>query len=182
MPESRSRRKRSARPKRAALSNPFAATWPLAFLRVQREDNDAMAHVQIARKAPSGYVLAGFLIDFWGLGLKDAYGWDGLSQARLEKLATRVEVPWEDCSLELAQELVYGGLRWANKLGLSLPLDVPIFLPILPKPRTPPPLDRFGYEGGKPLFVGDLDDIARRLPQSTLKRTAASDGLDRPEP
>lgn len=139
----------------------FSSQWPLLVLRVEHgwEDTD-VAYVQVARRAATGYVVAGFLVDLLGIGLKGGYGHAGLSERGYTELIMGSQANWDDCSLELAQELVYGGQAWARQWKFRVPSSAAKHLGILPTPEREPSLERFGGPNGRPLLVGDFDDFA----------------------
>lgn len=114
-----------------------------------------MANVIIARKTPNGLTVVGFLIDTWGLGLKDVFVHKGISQMKLDQLLAFAAGDDEMvyCSTLLAQELVYGGLAWARKNGFPTPSEVIRSLKILPAPLDEPGFSHFGTEDGKPLMI-----------------------------
>ena len=114
-----------------------------------------MANVIIVRKTTGGFTAVGFLVDTWGVGLKDVFMHKGLSRMGLDKLLTHSvdEDKAIDCPLALAQELVYGGLAWARQHGFRIPAEVIRCLKILPAPLGEPDISRFGAEGGRPLLI-----------------------------
>lgn len=139
----------------------FSSRWPLLVMRVEHGWEDTgVAYVQVARRAPTGYVVAGFLIDLMGLGLKGGYGHARLSERGYTELIMGSQAHWDDCSLEMAQELVYGGQAWAGRWKFRVPRSATQHLGILPVPKVEPSLERFGGPGGRPLLVGDFDDVA----------------------
>lgn len=125
-----------------------------------------LANIIIVRKVGGGYTAAGFLVDTWGLGLKDAYLHKGLSRVALDHLLVRAAGAGElvACPLPLAQELVYGGLAWARQHGFRPPAEAIRYLKILPPPPGEPDISCFGSGDGEPVIIGDLREIMRRLP------------------
>lgn len=95
---------KSGRKARVYDAGAFSSRWPLLVLRVEHgwEDTD-VAYVQVARRAATGYVVAGFLIDLLGLGLKGGYVHAGLSQRGYTELIRGSQADWDDCTLELAR-------------------------------------------------------------------------------
>lgn len=75
-----------------------------------------MANVIIARRTSHGLTVVGFLVDTWGLGLKDVFVHKGMSPMKFDLLLAHAAEDDEmvHCSLMLAQELVYGGLVWCG--------------------------------------------------------------------
>jgi len=129
---------------------------PLECCAINSNWKDAhMANVIIVRKTTGGFTAVGFLVDTWGVGLKDVFMHKGLSRMGLDKLLTHSvdEDKAIDCPLALAQELVYGGLAWARQHGFRIPGEVIRYLKILPAPLGEPDISRFGAEGGRPLLI-----------------------------
>jgi hypothetical protein len=123
-----------------------------------------LANVFVIRESPVGLVLANFLVDLAGVGLKDAWGDYGFGQADIEKIKAEntaggnMLIP---CDLSLINDLVYGGIFWAKKWKFKLPKDYAIWLRLLePVDQNDIKSDLFG-ENGKPVLFLDEDDIAR---------------------
>lgn len=127
-----------------------------------------MATVFIARRAGLGVVhFAGFLIDRWGFGLKDAFLHraipEGAVHERIEQ-ARETGMAVEPADLVFAQQLVWGGVEFARRNGFRLPPEFEeskTLVGHLPE-GVEIPWHLFGKDG-KPLVIGDLDDILRRL-------------------
>ena len=125
-----------------------------------------MANVSLARRTPRGISHVAFLVDLYGVGLKDVAVHTGLSRQGLDRLHSVGfgESGHEECTLPMAQDLVYGGVAWARRHGFRTPPEALRHLPYLPAPEAPPDLSRFGGEDGKPLLIMGLEDMARFLP------------------
>ena len=124
-----------------------------------------MANVLLVRRTPSGLSCVGFLVDLQGVGLKDVavhVRLDGRGLDRLRDIGFK-ESRWEECPLALARELVYGGVEWARRNGFRTPAEPLRYLAFLGEPAAPPDLSRFGGEDGRPLLVGDMEDLVRFL-------------------
>ena len=122
-----------------------------------------MANIIIVRKTTGGFTAVGFLVDTWGMGLKDAFMHKGLSRIALDQLLAHAAGADElvDCPLPLAQELVYGGLAWARQHGFRSPAEAIRCLKILPAPPGEPDISSFGTKDGSPLIIGGLETIKR---------------------
>ena len=119
-----------------------------------------MAHVAIVREGVSGVNLVGFLVDTLGLGLKDGYvkvetGKKMFERGYLDEAhgGKKVEI-----NLELAQELVYGGVLWAKEHGFTPSNGARSALKFLPPPVRDPDLSLFGRDG-KPLLILSEPDL-----------------------
>ena len=117
----------------------------------------------IVRPVGSGFTVAGFLVDLWGVGLKDVFLHNRVSLGSLDRVMTQFakDITWVECSLPLAQELVYGGLAWARKHGFKIPPDAMRCLEILPPPAKEPSLSRFGQKDARPVIIGGLREMLR---------------------
>ena len=120
-----------------------------------------MATIFIVRKAPTGLVMAAFLVDMAGFGLKQAWGDYGLTSVDIDAMKStnsNDNLPLEPCDLPFASSIIYGGVEWAKKWKTRLPRDYKVWMRMLePVDADSIDLDLFGVEG-KPLFVFDEDD------------------------
>jgi hypothetical protein len=123
-----------------------------------------LANVFVIRETPFGLVLANFLVDIAGVGLKDAWGDYGFSEADIENIKVENTASGNaliPCDLSLINDLVYGGIFWAKKWKFRLPKNYAIWLRLLePVDQKDVKLDLFG-ENGKPMLFLDEDDIDR---------------------
>ena len=136
--------------------------YPLHSCLINEKWHEAkMANIFISREATSGIVIAGFLVDLLGRGLKDAWGNYGLDQDDLKRTKSKVEkdgMKLVPCELSLAGSIIHGGVEWAEKWGAKLPRDYKVWMRILdPIDTGEIDLHLFG-RNGKPLFILDEDD------------------------
>ena len=122
------------------------------------------ANVFVIRESPYGLVLANFLVDVAGVGLKDAWGGVGYDEVDIEEIKTdlaaggTVLIP---CDLSLVNDLVYGGVVWARKWKFKLPKNYAIWLRLLePVDQKSIQLKLFG-ENGRPVLILEEDEIDR---------------------
>jgi len=144
--------------------------------------SSGLAIVAVSRRQPTGdYVFGVFLVDILCLGLKNTlYGAD-FSAFRYQK--DIVEGSYQEdgsivCSVELAHQIVYGGIAYARQFGFEPQRDFQLTRHILePVDSIPPTEDiEFGRDG-KPLYVrGPHDDPQRIMRQ--LEKTAGSGNYD----
>lgn len=163
-----------------------ALNWrhPLAGCLINSEwQENGMAIVMIKRRAPNGLVFGSFLIDLLGRGLKDVMGNYGLLAEEVDQLdlGPVMEAPeMIPCDIELAADLVYGGLAWAKKWRFHLPRDYKLWLRLLaPRSLEAVDLSRFGQDGKPFLIVGQVDDDEIFCPDVDAK--VLQDPLPRPE-
>ena len=141
----------------------LSAHFPLVRSLVNAEwARDGMALLLMARLTPLGLTCVVFLVDLCGVGLRDAAVHARLSPRGMDRLTQDLFAGHaaQECSVALAQDLVYGGVDWARRHGFSTPPEALGALPFLPPPASPPDLGRFGLDG-RPLLIGDAEEIAR---------------------
>jgi hypothetical protein len=140
---------------------------------------EGITPVVVARQpGPDKVIFAVCLVDLYCLGVKDAYAVADCSQAKfLRELPHMCAGAPEKCSVELAHEIIYGGLDYAQRYGFQPHRDFTAKLCdlVLDPPETHPSKNhvKFGYKG-KPLFVSGPNDDERRMKSviNTLINTA----------
>jgi hypothetical protein len=141
--------------------------------------------VIVARMQDNDRIMFGvYMVDYYCLGIKNAYTRVDYSRNRFErelpKLCANAPV---SCSVELAHELIYGALEYAEKLGFEPHPDFykqkadQILDPVDAHPRTNGVT--FGKDG-KPLYVsGPYDsEMKSRSVINTLTRTCGPVNFD----
>jgi len=135
--------------------------------------------VIIARQQSSNRVLfANYLVDLYCLGVKDAYARADVSQAAfMRKLPEMCNSELEPCSIELAHEVVYGGLEYAARYGFQPHRDFTGQLcdQVLDPPEAHPRTNNVAFgKDGKPFYVAGPYDDERKINSAfaTLTRTA----------
>jgi hypothetical protein len=141
--------------------------------------------VIIARLQDNGRIMFGvYMVDYYCLGIKDAYTRVDYSRNRFErelpKLCANDPV---SCSVELAHELIYGALEYAEKLGFE---PHPDFYKqkadlMLDQADTHPRENNVSFgKDGKPLYIpGPYDSqIKSRTVINTLMRTCGPGNFD----
>ena len=141
--------------------------------------------VIVARMQDNDRIMFGvYMVDYYCLGIKNAYTRVNYSRNRFErelpKLCANAPV---SCSVELAHELIYGALEYAEKLGFEPHPDFykqkadQILDPVNAHPRTNGVT--FGKDG-KPLYVsGPYDsEMKSRSVINTLTRTCGPGNFD----
>ncbi|MGX1886473.1 hypothetical protein [Streptomyces sp. NPDC055287] len=121
--------------------------------------------------------VAGFLLDVWCLGVKNALPPEPMTPSRLaahrhayfSAFEGHVQVP-----AELARALVFGAAAYAHELGFTPDTDFAAAAAVLGESAGPCPV-RFGRDG-KPFYVnGPYDDPEAIV--RTLRRTVGDDGF-----
>ena len=118
--------------------------------------------------------LAGFLIDLWCAGLKDAWGELNVEPGRFSEFVAhafdRMDLKPVSCPPELARRLVAGGVRFARTNGFRLPAKCDRWLKALGCTGDIDSADLrdFGKDGGL-LWVGPMSDLRKRLVGCTVE-------------
>lgn len=97
--------------------------YPLEKCLINKGWNEkGMASITIIRKTPfKVWIIGGYLVDLYCLGLKDTYVRHNIDE---EKLLTfyrgdTFNCEMEECSIELARQIIYGAIDYAKELGFS---------------------------------------------------------------
>jgi hypothetical protein len=155
---------------RAAREHPIEGCWTFADW-----DESGLTVVAVARRQPLGHILVGtFIVDYYCLGVKNAD-----FRANIPPEAFYSEVlpmlfmgrEYIPISTELAHELVWGAVEYAEQFGFRPHRDFrQAKLALDPPDAHPRPgLVEFGHEG-QPFYIqGPHDDPERILEQ--LRRT-----------
>lgn len=135
--------------------------------------------VVVAREQePERLMFAVYMVDLYCLGVKDAYTRADYSINRFQReLPKMCANDPEKCSVELAHEVIYGALEYAEKLGFEPHADFTRQMAdvMLDPPDAHPRVNRVAFgKNGRPFFVAGPYDDAQRVSYvlSTLKRTA----------
>lgn len=136
------------------------------------------ALVVVARAARHGDVaVAGYLLDLWCLGVRDAFGPRVVQPEELEGLVKEAFRPIGAAgpiSLDLAQALVQGSAAWAHTLGFE---PAPPFTKAAALLGTDPPPDgvTFGRDGVPVLRPAARDDVEKIT--ALLRARVGEDGF-----
>jgi hypothetical protein len=179
------RSRRQAQPallrKEPLLREALNHRYPLSDCRINEDWREAKsAMVYVVREAPTGKVLAAFLVDLLERGLKDVWGDAEVAQSELEELWDKIQrhgskmVP---CDYALAHQLVHGGILWARNSGFRLPKELQIWIRLMePADAEEMALELFG-DHGRPLEIGKKNVI---IDLGVLQEPLALDGADLP--
>lgn len=148
-------------------------------------ENEGITPVVVARLQGSGRIMFGvYMVDLYCLGIKNVYTREGYSlnrfQRELPKICIDAPLP---CSVELAHELIYGALEYAQKLGFephpdfyTLKADL-----MLDPADAHPRMNGVSFgKDGKPLYIsGPYDsELKSKSVVSTLMRTCGPNNFD----
>jgi len=141
--------------------------------------------VVVAREQEPGKVMFGvYMIDLYCLGIKDVFTKTDYSLNKFEReLPEMCANAPEKCSVELAHEVIYGGLEYAQRLGFQPHPDFKITMAdlMLDPPEAHARVDQVAFgKDGKPLYIsGPYDDeLKTRFIVETLMRTTGEGNFD----
>ncbi|GCF08577.1 hypothetical protein [Dictyobacter arantiisoli] len=163
---------------REARNYPVYECWISADWKA----GSGLVQLIVARQQPDGMISCGvYLVDKYCLGLKNTFIRINYSKQRYEdEVVEPVDerTPLEKCSLELAQQMIYGAIAYADQFGFSPDNDFNLsqFL-LTPRGELPEPYQiEFGQKG-KPLFIAGPHDNATVI-INQLERTAGPGNFD----
>ncbi len=150
--------------RQAALSGEMAA----CYINEDWKDDGFAAILTLRRTGSHGLVLAAFYIDLWCCGLKDAWGKLNMTMQEFEEdVYNRFsrDVVLARVDPVLVRRLVGGGVRFARRNGFRLPPRYERWVSILGNVDSSDNADLsdYGFEDGRLNFVGNLNDLRRRL-------------------
>jgi hypothetical protein len=167
-------------PLQNAREHPLHGCWIMAGWQ-----EAGITPVVVARQQEPNRVMFGvYMVDLYCLGVKNAYTRTDYSVSRFERdLPQLCAGAPEKCSVELAHEVIYGGLEYAEKLGFQPHPDFKKQMAdlLLDPPDAHPRQDHVAFgKDGKPFYVaGPYDDkVKTSLVFSTLKRTCGEGNFD----
>jgi hypothetical protein len=139
----------------------------------------------VAREQEPGKVMfASCMVDLTCLGIKDAYTRTDIPLSKFERVLPEMcSGNPEKCSLELAHEVIYDALEYAERYGFQPHPDFKAQMANLmfDPPEARPRVDNVAFDkDGKPFYVsGPYDDERKRqFIVNTLKRTAGEGNFD----
>jgi hypothetical protein len=147
-----------------------------------KKDNMGLVEVLVARQQPDGSICFGvYLIDTFCLGLKNTFANADFSRSRyqseIRNKIFRAGKPVE-CSIELAQQMIYQSIEYAEQFGFEPEKDFALSQYLLaPRGELEEPYQLTFGKDGKPFFIaGPNDNVARVLRQ--LEKTAGPGNYD----
>ena len=179
----------SIRPIKAVGLSPYlqdARNYPLYGCWIMEGWQDTgITPVVVARKQDADRIMfAVYMVDYYCLGIKNVYTRVDYSQNRFERELPKMcaEAP-VSCSVELAHELIYGALEYAEKLGFQPHADFYNEKAdlMLDPPDSHPRENNVSFgKDGKPLYIsGPYDsEIKSKSVVNTLMRTCGPGNFD----
>jgi hypothetical protein len=157
-----------------AREYPILGCWVMKDWRAE-----GITPVVVARRQESDKVIVTVcLVDLYCLGVKDAYAKTDISLRKFEsELPNTCSGAPEPCSVELAHEIIYGGIEYAERYGFKPHIDFTAQFcdQVLDPPETHPRANNVAFgKDGKPFFVAGPYDDERKVGMviNTLTRTA----------
>jgi hypothetical protein len=146
---------------------------------------EGITPIIVARQqAPDKVIFAVCVVDMFCLGIKNAYANADfpLSKFQREIPLVCIDAP-EQCSVELAHEIIYGSLEYAQRYGFEPHRDFTAQFcdQVLDPPEAHARTNRVEFgKNGKPFFVSGPYDDERRINDmiKTLMRTAGEGNFD----
>ncbi|MEB3360252.1 MAG: helix-turn-helix transcriptional regulator [Synechococcales bacterium] len=170
------------------LINAYAAERLLGIPRSPNEEGEelpgddpsqGLGIVLVSRQLPRGRLsTAGFLIDYWCLGVKDAIPPRQTNEVEYRLFVNancdRFNSPMTTITLEQAQSVIWGAVDYAKSLGFDPHFDFKSAKELLGDRPDPLPVEiEFGRDG-KPFYVaGPYDNSAKVF--KTLQLTQGED-------
>jgi len=163
-----------------ARDYPIYGCWIMADWQ-----DEGISPVIVAREQEPGRVMFGvYMIDLYCLGIKDVFTRTDYSVGRFERELPKLcaGAP-EKCTVELAHEVIYGGLEYAEKLGFQPHSDFKKQMAdlILDPPDAHPRVDHVSFgKNGKPLYISGPYDSKQKISFiiETLRRTCGEGNFD----
>jgi hypothetical protein len=163
-----------------------ARTYPLYECLISdnwnKKDNMGLVEVLVARQQPDGNICFGvYLVDTFCLGLKNTFANADFSRSRYQSEVRnkifRAGKP-VTCSIELAQQMIYQSIEYAEQFGFEPEKDFAVSQYLLaPRGELEEPYQLTFGKDGKPFFIaGPNDNVARVLRQ--LEKTAGPGNYD----
>jgi hypothetical protein len=138
----------------------------------------------VREQEPGRVMLASCMVDLTCLGIKDAYTRVDISLSQFERaLPDLCSGKPEKCSVDLAHEVIYGALEYAERYGFQPHPDFKVQMVdlVLDPPDAHPRVDNVSFgRAGKPFYIsGPYDDERKRkFVFDTLMRTAGEGNFD----
>ncbi len=146
---------------------------------------EGITPVVVARQqSPDKVIFAVCLVDLFCLGVKNATAEADIPMRRFEReLPVMCIGAPEECSVELAHEIIYGGLEYAQRYGFRPHRDFTAQLcdQVLDPPEMHARTNKVKFgKKGKPFFVAGPDDDQQKIKSvmETLMKTAGEGKFD----
>jgi hypothetical protein len=114
-----------------------------------------LAHIYVLRKHVNGHITAGiYLVDTFCAGVKDTFAFFNISETEFNARTGYYPVEQEDCSYELAHNIIYGAIAFAEDYGIAPHPDFNLTRYILEEDTEAIPFLELEFgRNGKPFLV-----------------------------
>ncbi len=162
-------------PEPSAVQAPPLYGWSIVqCMATDQWEERGIASLYVLQQDPrlrEDHTFTAFLIDLWGVGLKDAFQRFHTSRRRVERELERLRQErmletdppaYIPCSTADMRRLVSGGIEWARQHGFRTPPHIIRIAESVLGPAAkdePPDLSEFG-RNGKPFLIGDPQTLA----------------------
>lgn len=162
-----------------------AREYPILECRISADwqnEQPGLVQILVARQQTDGNICFGFyLVDKLCLGLKNSLAHAGIPPAQYRReIRDRLfrETKAKDCPAELAHQMIYASIEYAEQFGFQPEKDFALNQYILePRGELDEPYNITFGRNGKPLFIaGPNDNVARIIRQ--LEKTAGPGNFD----
>ncbi len=182
------RKRRQEELRKAANRSPFdrlaEGEAPTCFINASWQEQGLASIYALKDLKLGGCVLGVFLVDLYCCGLKDCWGrLDFSRQTFNEQMLPQIRQsgPQREIDAESARRLVAGAIRFTRQNQFRLPAHYERWISVLGVSADQPHADLtgFGYEGDpkKLLYVGEMEDLEKRLIGETLSGVVKRTGL-----
>jgi hypothetical protein len=140
-------------------------------------EENGLAGIFVLRRKQSGKIVFGsFVVDMFCLGLKDTFFKLDYTDADFELMLDSIyQTPLEPIDPNLAFNIIYGGIEYAEDLGFAPHKDFKITEYLLPPVEEVPYMEvEFGKDGQPYYFEGPNDNAAKVI--AILNKSVGSDG------
>jgi len=124
--------------------------------------------------------VCGYLVDVYCLGVKNALGPMVMTDVELSRFRSHYfdgfGSGWQDAPIELAADLVFGGVEYARRLGFEPHPDLAPAVGHL-GPWEAPAAITFGHDG-KPFYMSGPYDNPRKVMKTLERNLGSSDAFD----
>ncbi|MBN1490525.1 MAG: hypothetical protein JXA69_11465 [Phycisphaerae bacterium] len=182
------RKEKKAAIRRAQAGSPYrllaagSAEVVACYINTGWKD-EGLASIQVLKRLPNGSLSIGaFLVDLWCIGLKDCFG--RLNVIRedfndsIERMRANMDI--ERIDPAIARRLVLGAIRFSKQNGFRLPPRHERWVAMLGNPSDwrDADLGDFGTDDGKLRYVGEMEDLRKRLIGCSLDDFLARNNID----
>ena len=162
-----------------------ARDFPLLECRISadwQKEQPGLVQVLVARQQPDGDICFGFyLVDKLCLGLKNSLAHAGIPASEYRReIRDRLfrETKAKDCPPELAHQMIYQSIDYAQQFGFAPEKDFALNQYVLePRGELDEPYDITFGRNGKPLYISGPHDNANRIVRQ-LEKTAGPGNYD----